>query len=258
MSTPDWESPANGETDIKVLLADDEEMSRRGFAAALKESHGISLVASTGLGARLNSSIRTARPDVVVLNSATEGDWVDVVRRIVTDQIRQQPPRVIVVTGADIADLLRAVHAGATGILLRNVSVEELSYAVRHVAAGHCVISPVATSYMLARLRSLADTGGGHGPGIAGIGLLSRREREILAGLAAGRSNREIATYTQLTVATVKSHVSRILTKLDVRDRVQAALLGQQAGVGVEFGFNPAAADRRRDRPARPARHRSR
>jgi DNA-binding NarL/FixJ family response regulator len=223
-------------TDIRVLLADDEEMSRRGFSAALEESYGITLIGSTSVGAELHHRVHSGRPDVVLLNSATDSDWVETVRDLQADLPEPETPKVIVVTGADTDDrLLQAIQAGAAGVLLRNVSVEELSYAVRHVAAGHSVISPAATSYMLARLRILVGGAGDDTPSIATIAVLSRREREILAGLASGRSNREIAIETQLTVATVKSHVSNILTKLDVRDRVQAALLGQRAGVAAEF-----------------------
>lgn len=221
-------------TDVRVLLVDDEEMSRRGFSTALDESQGITLIGSTRVGDDLYRSVRSGRPDVVLLNSATDNDWIGAVRELLARSAQPEAPRVIVVTGADDR-LLQAVQAGAAGVLLRNVSVGELGYAVRHVAAGHSVISPAATSYVLARLRVAADSASGDVAGMAAIGVLSRRERQILAGLAAGRSNREIAFETRLTVATVKSHVSSILTKLDVRDRLQAALLAQRAGMAAEF-----------------------
>lgn len=226
--------------DIKVLLADDEEMTRRGFSAALDESIGITLVGSTGIDPELHRLIRSKRPDVVLLNSATDGNWIDMIRDILSDLPEPGTPKVIVVTGAETDErLLAAVHAGAAGVLLRTISVEELSYAVRHVAAGHSVISPAATSYLLARLRMLAGGGGNDLRSISLVNALSRREREILAGLASGRSNREIALETHLSVATVKSHVSNILTKLDVRDRVQAALLGQRAGLAGRRELDP-------------------
>lgn len=222
----------DGGADIRVLLADDEEMSRRGFSAALDESAGITLIGSTRIDQELHQFIRSKRPDVVLLNSATDRNWVDMVREILSDMPEPGIPKVIVVTGADTEDrLLQAVHAGATGVLLRSISAEELGYAIRHVAVGHSVISPAVTSYLLARLRMLAGGAGCDLPSIALVNALSGREREILVGLACGRSNREIAIEAHLSIATVKSHVSSILTKLDVRDRVQAALLGQRAGL---------------------------
>jgi DNA-binding NarL/FixJ family response regulator len=208
---------------------------------ALEESPGVTVVGSTTVGTELHRFARATGPDVVLLNAATHGNWIEAVRCLAGSVPHGKTPRVIVIAGADIEDLLQAVWAGAAGILLRNVSVEELGYAVRHVAAGHSVISPAVTSDMLARLRSLVSGLGREIPGLAAVRALSRREREILAGLASGRSNAEIAYQTKLTVATVKSHVSRILTKLAVRDRVQAALLGQRAGVAAEFEFRDVA-----------------
>jgi DNA-binding NarL/FixJ family response regulator len=217
--------------DVRVLLADDEEMSRRGFAAALDETGGIAVVGLTRIGDDVHRLVLSCRPHVVLINAATASDWAGTVRDIVADLPLPETPKVIVVIGAEIEDyLFQAVQAGATGVLLRSMSGEELSYAVRNVAMGHSVISPAATSFMLTRLRLVAGRGGGSGS-IAAIDDLSPREREILAGLAVGKSNQEIATATHLSLATVKSHVSNILIKLGVRDRVQAALLGQSAGV---------------------------
>ncbi len=218
--------------DVRVLLADDEEMSRRGFAAALDETRGVAVVGFTTVGAEVHSSVLSCRPHVVLINAATASDWAGTVRGIVTDLPLPETPKVIVVIGAEIEDyLFQAVQAGATGVLLRSMSVEELSYAVHNVAMGHSVISPAATSFMLTRLRLVVGRAGGSIAATAAINELSRREREILAGLAVGKSNQEIAKATHLSIATVKSHVSNILIKLGVRDRVQAALLGQSAGV---------------------------
>ena len=233
MSEEHLRSSAVQGPDVRVLLADDEEMSRRGFAAALDETCGIAVVGFTRVGDEVHRLVLSCRPHVVLINAATASDWAGTVRDIVADLPLPETPKVIVVIGAEIEIedyLFQAVQAGATGVLLRSMSVEELSYAVRNVAMGHSVISPAATSFMLTRLRLVAGRGAGSGS-IAAIDDLSRREREILAGLAVGKSNQEIATATHLSLATVKSHVSNILIKLGVRDRVQAALLGQSAGV---------------------------
>lgn len=233
MSKHNSESPENPEPAVTVLLVDDEEISRRGFAAALQECDHIRLVGSTSVCPDIHRLVRTVRPDVVLINAATATAWQETVRHLVAAPAPHAPP-VVVVTRAGLEGLLDAIQAGAAGVLLRDVSVDELEYAIRHVAAGHAVISPAATAHLMTRLRLLVRTD----PGVqdlTAVRQLSRREREILAGLAAGRSNQEIARQMHLTVATVKSHVSKILTKLHVRDRVQAALLGQWAALMAEL-----------------------
>lgn len=221
--------PAGLTTAIRVLLIDDEEMSRRGFSAALEEARDITVVGHARVGTDALALVLARRPHVVLLNLVTNCHWVATIQNVLAALPQPDTPRVIVVTGADTEDcLLPAVRAGVAGVLLRSLSVNELMYAVRQVAMGHSVLSPGATACLFTRLRPLADL---KGRNITSLEVLSQREREVLAGLASGKSNQEIAAEIHLTVATVKSHVSNILTKLEVRDRLQAALLGQLASI---------------------------
>lgn len=217
--------------DIRVLLIDNEEMSRRGFAAALTEAPRITMVGYDRAGIAALAAVSIYRPDVVLFNAASCGDWVRAVGDILAAYPTPGGPRVIVVTRLESYDLLLpVVRAGVAGVLLRDLSAEDLVYAIRHVANGGCVLSPTVTSQLVTRLRSAESVLCFPTTSLDG---LTRREREVLAGLADGKSNLEIAADTHLTVATVKSHVSSILIKLRVRDRVQAALVGQRARFGL-------------------------
>jgi DNA-binding NarL/FixJ family response regulator len=221
---------------VRVLLADDEEMSRRGLSSALDGARGIAVVGHARIGPDIRTSLLACQPHIMLLNAATASDWVDIVQGVLSSLLKPGTLKVMVVidVGSE-RQVFQAVQSGATGVLQRNMSAEELGYAVRQVALGHSVISPAATSWVLTRLRMLANWGSSGIASAEALDVLSIREREILAALASGKSNQEIATATRLSLATVKSHVSNILAKLDVRDRVQAALLGQSAGIGAEF-----------------------
>jgi DNA-binding NarL/FixJ family response regulator len=220
---------------VRILLVDDEEMSRLGLSAALRAARGITVVGATQIDAELHGPIRARQPHVVLVNTSTTGDWRAAVRAIVRCPSPPCPARVVVVTETE-EDAVAAVQDGASGVLLRTISAAELEYAVRHVAIGHGVVSPAATSWILRRLRGMGGSCGAAESGSHAIAMLSSREREILAGLAAGKSNQEIAAHEHVSLATVKSHVSNILAKLGVRDRLQAALLGQSEGVLAPSG----------------------
>jgi DNA-binding NarL/FixJ family response regulator len=217
---------------IRVLLVDDEEMSRRGCEAVLAEASGMAVVGYAGVGIGALAAITENKPDVVLVNTSTERDWTAVVQQMMLLPPPAMPRVMVLLDDVTEERLVAAVRTGAAGVLLRSLSVSELIYAVHHVAAGHSVLSPAATTWLLERLRSLV--GSPHGGDNNRLAGLSRREVQVLAGLAVGKSNLEIASDINLTVATVKSHVSHILTKLGVRDRVQAALLGQRARLGED------------------------
>jgi DNA-binding NarL/FixJ family response regulator len=139
---------------------------------------------------------------------------------------------VLLLAGQHVIDrnLTRAIRLGVSGILLPGLTQDDLIYAVRQVSNGHSVLQPLLTSRLFAGLRNLAPFGveQGHDGARAVVADLSPRERDVLAGVARGMSNQEIAHEFCLTVATVKSHVSSILTKLGARDRLQAALISLQ------------------------------
>ncbi len=226
------------EPGIRVLVVGDEELARLGFCAALAEAPGIGVVGHAPVSGAGPSSLREGRPDVVLLSTGTDGDWAGAVLAMRTGTPGRPGARVIVVVdGGDEDQVMQAVCAGASGVLLRNVSAAELDYAIRQVAQGYSVLSPAVTSWMLTRLRALATLatlGRRGGPGNEALSGLSERERQILAALAVGKSNQEIAAEAHLSLATVKSHVSSVLAKLDVRDRLQAALFGVSAGIGSD------------------------
>jgi DNA-binding NarL/FixJ family response regulator len=218
--------------DIRVLLIDDEEMSRRGLSTALDEAPGIAVVGHTTVGAEVLGAAHACRPHVIVLNTVTDGDWVGIIHSVMNGLPGPQRIRAIaVIDGGNEEQVFRAVYSGASGVLLRSMSAAELDYAVRQVAMGYSVVSPAVTSLRLVRLRALLASGGHGAVGAEALSALSAREREVLGALAAGKSNQEIAAERHLSLATVKSHVSSILAKLDVRDRVQAALIGQSFGI---------------------------
>ena len=220
------------ETCIRVLVVDDEEMSRLGLTAALTGASGVTVVGHAPARKAEPASLLARRPHVVLLNTRTDGDWADLVRGMrASVPTSGRPGVIVVIDGHDEQRVLEAVYAGASGVLLRDMSAAELDYAVRQVAMGHAVLSAAVTSWMLARWQALAALGGHGLPDSRAISALSDREREILAALAVGKTNQEIAAETHLSLATVKSHVSSVLAKLDVRDRFQAALLGVSAGI---------------------------
>jgi DNA-binding NarL/FixJ family response regulator len=210
---------------IRVLVADDQPLVRSGFRMVLDERPDIELAgeAEDGLDA-----IRLAReldPDVILMDvRMPDLDGVEATRRLVAAGARA---RILVLTTFDLDEYVyAAVRAGASGFLLKDVKPAELVDAIRVVAAGNSLFGPAAT-------RRLVDRFAGAAPGRARPGLdeLTEREREILRLLAAGLSNAELAERLVVSEATVKTHVSAVLRKLGVRDRVQAVIAAYEAGL---------------------------
>ncbi len=210
---------------IRVLVADDQPLVRSGFRMVLDERPDIELAgeAEDGLDA-----IRLAReldPDVILMDvRMPDLDGVEATRRLVAAGARA---RILVLTTFDLDEYVyAAVRAGASGFLLKDVKPAELVDAIRVVAAGNSLFGPAAT-------RRLVDRFAGAAPGRARPGLdeLTERELEILRLLAAGLSNAELAERLVVSEATVKTHVSAVLRKLAVRDRVQAVIAAYEAGL---------------------------
>ena len=214
---------------IKVMLIDNEDLVRRGFRLALGETPDISVVADVRVGAEALRIARERRPRVILVDagySRQRGDPEFV--RTLARSAAETDSRIIVLTSHDVDEyLFHTLKAGASGFLLKAVSQEELVYAVRAVAGGHAFICPVMTRRLIDRFEILPPRENPHGT----LTALSRREIQILVGIAMGKSNQEIARELYLTAATVKSHVSHILAKLRVPNRVHAALLAY--GVGL-------------------------
>lgn len=211
---------------IRVVVVDDEALVRSGFQMILNASEGIRVVA-TAEGAQAADVIRREMPDVVLLDvRMPDVDGLTVLQQI---QTLPEPPHVAMLTTFDTDEyILTALRSGAAGFLLKDTEPEQLAQLVRTLAAGGVVMSPKASR---ALLRGHPGAGAPQDADVARVGLLSDRERDVLALVAEGLSNADIGTRIHLSAGTVKDHVSSILTKLRVSSRVQAALLAERAGL---------------------------
>ncbi|HKC29356.1 MAG TPA: response regulator transcription factor, partial [Jatrophihabitans sp.] len=211
---------------IRVVLADDEQLLRVGFRMILDAHEDFDVVAEASDGHEAIAAAAAHRPDVIVMDvRMPELDGIAATEAIVG----QQPGvRVLILTTFDLDEYAFAgLRAGASGFLLKNAPPDELVAAIRTVAAGDAVVAPRVT-------RRLLDTFAQRIPTTTRVARdkrlaqLTDRERDVLQALALGQSNQEIAASLVLSEATVKSHISRILTKLDLRDRVQAVVFAYE------------------------------
>lgn len=212
---------------ITVLLVDDQELMRMGLKMVLEAHDDIVVVGEAANGAAAVAQVRSLGPDVVLMDVRMPVvDGVTATEQIVESGCAS---RVLVMTTFDLDEhALGALRAGASGFLLKDTPPEDLVSAIRSVAAGDAVVSPKVTKRLLDRF--IADERAPtRDPRI--LEGLTAREREVLELLAGGRSNAEIAERLFLSEATVKTHVGRILTKLGLRDRVQAVVLAYETGL---------------------------
>ncbi|MFD6392853.1 response regulator [Nocardia sp. NPDC060259] len=212
---------------ISVLVVDDQELMRMGLKMVLGAHPDIEVVGEAGNGDEAVRRATELRPDVVLMDVRMPVvDGVTATGRIVA---AGGGIRVLVMTTFDLDEhALGALRAGASGFLLKDTPPEDLVSAIRSVAAGDAVVSPKVTKRLLDRLVA-EDPAGLRDPGV--LDVLTAREREVLEQIAAGRSNAEIAAALFLSEATVKTHVGRVLTKLGLRDRVQAVVLAYETGL---------------------------
>jgi DNA-binding NarL/FixJ family response regulator len=213
---------------ISVLLVDDQELMRMGLSMVLGAQTDIDVVGEAADGASAIAAAARLSPDVVLMDVRMPGiDGVSATERIIASQ---PGVRVIVMTTFDLDEhALGALRAGASGFLLKDTPPEDLVSAIRSVAAGDAVVSPRVTRRLISRMvdgerRTTVGTS-------AEVESLTDREREVLLLIAAGNSNAEIAAHLFLSEATVKTHVGRVLTKLGLRDRVQAVVLAYELGL---------------------------
>jgi DNA-binding NarL/FixJ family response regulator len=213
----------------RVVLADDQALVRTGFRMILSVEDDIEVVGEAADGAEAVDVVRRLRPDVVLMDVQMPGtDGVQATAQVVADG----DTKVVVLTTFDRDDyLFDALRAGASGFLLKNTAPEDLVDAIRSVAAGHALLAPEVTRRVIARF---ASRGVGYRPDL--LESLTEREREVLVLVAHGLSNAEIAARLVLGEATVKTHVSRVLMKLGLRDRVQAVVFAYECGLVVPGG----------------------
>ncbi len=209
----------------RVLLVDDQPLLRAGFAMILALEPDLEVVGEAGDGDAALEAARALAPDVVLMDVQMPGtDGITATRAVVAATLA----KVVVLTTFDRDDyLFAALEAGASGFLLKNAEPEELVAAVRVVAGGQALLAPAVTARVIASFAARPARAGRSDLHDA----LTEREREVLVRLAHGESNAEIARHLVLGEATVKTHVSRVLTKLGLRDRVQAVVHAYQSGL---------------------------
>ncbi|MEV0088782.1 response regulator transcription factor [Saccharopolyspora shandongensis] len=211
---------------VRVLLVDDQELMRMGFRMVLDAQDDLEVVGEAGNGEEAIELAERLRPDVVLMDVRMPVlDGVEATRRIVA----ADSAKVLVMTTFDLDEYaLSALRNGASGFLLKDAPPESLVTAVRSVASGDAVVAPSVTKRLLDRF--LGERGGQLRDASV-LDVLTEREREVLVLVAKGLSNAEIAGTLFLSEATVKTHLGRILSKLDVRDRVQAVVLAYETGL---------------------------
>lgn len=240
---------------VSVLLVDDQPLIRAGFRMILESSPNLSVVGEASDGREAVRSARVLLPDVVLMDVRMAGmDGIEATGRILSWARSQgHRTRVLGLTTFDLDEYaIGILHAGATGFLLKDAPPAELLTAVEVVAAGGASISPPVLRRLLDRFAPLLSDGSSDADAAAGQSPLSAREREVLGLLARGWSNAEIAAHLVLGETTVKSHVGSVLSKLGLRDRVQAVVYAYENGLVRPGGRGgpggaPPPSDRHRD-----------
>ena len=210
---------------IRVLVVDDQPLVRSGFRMVLEERADLELAGEAADGVQALELARELDPDVILMDVRMPNlDGVEATRRLVEDGARA---RILVLTTFDLDEYVyAAIKAGASGFLLKDVEPAELVDAIRVVAAGNSLFGPEATERLVSRFSQSPAEGD-----LRSLDALTEREREILRLLATGLSNAELAQQLFLSETTVKTHVSSVLRKLGVRDRVQAVIAAYDAGL---------------------------
>ena len=213
---------------IRVLLVDDETLVRTGLRMILNPAEDVEVVGEAGDGREAVDAVARHRPDVVLMD--VRMPTMDGLSASEELQRRSDPPKIIMLTTFDLDDYVhRALRAGAVGFLLKDTEPQDLLGAVRTVAAGSAMLSPTVTKRLL---TTFADTEQSEVEKFrTQLDVLTAREHDVIRAVARGLSNAEIARELFMSEATVKAHVSRSLSKLGLRNRVQAAILVHDAGL---------------------------
>lgn len=217
---------------IRIAIVDDQALVRGGLAMILRHQHDMEVVAEAGTGFEAIDAARTHRPDVILMDIRMPAmDGLEATARIVKEA--DWPVRVLILTTFDPDEYVyKALRAGASGFVLKDIPPEELVTAVRTVADGGALLAPTITKRLIGRFaeRLAVDASVS-----ARLERLTKRECEVLAAIARGLNNTEISTALFIGEATVKSHVSSILSKLGLRDRAQAVVFAYESGL-AEIG----------------------
>ncbi len=220
----------------RILLADDQELMRMGFRMVLDSQPDLEVIGEAADGREAVDSARRLAPDVILMDvRMPECDGVQATRTIVESG---STSRIIILTTFDLDEYVyAALRAGASGFLLKDAQPSELLAAIRAVASGDAVVSPRVTRRLLSQHAHRLPATGSPAPGEqALLAQLTAREHEVLLEVASGLTNAEIAGTLVLSEATVKTHVGRILSKLDLRDRVQIVVFAYETGLITPAG----------------------
>jgi DNA-binding NarL/FixJ family response regulator len=215
---------------IRVVVVDDEALVRTGLTLLLRLEPDLEVVGEAGDGAAAVTLVRRERPDVVLMDIRMPGtDGLTATRTLMADPATAST-RVLILTTFDLDEhVFAAIRAGASGFLLKDTPPDALLSAIHVVAGGDALLAPTVTRRLIEEfVRRSPEGPAAHAPG---LDLLTDREIEVLSSVAHGRSNAEIADELFISYATAKTHVSRLLTKLQVRDRAQLVMLAYENGV---------------------------
>ncbi len=216
---------------VRIVVADDHQVVRTGFAGLLGTQPDFTVVGTARDGAEAVHICREVRPDIVLMDVRMPGtDGIEATRQLAVSG--EDGPRILILTTFDLDEYVYdALCAGASGFLLKDVTAERLFDAVRVIAAGEALLAPAVTRRLIsefARMHPRSD-----GPSTTALATLTPRETQVLRLVAEGLSNPEIAARLVVTEETVKTHVSRVLNKLGLRDRTQAVVTAYESGLVV-------------------------
>jgi DNA-binding NarL/FixJ family response regulator len=226
---------------VRIVVADDHQVVRAGFAGLLGTQPDFTVIGTACDGAEAVAICRELRPDVVLMDVRMPGvDGIEATRRLCGPAAGSgfNGPRVLILTTFDLDEYVYdALRAGASGFLLKDVTAERLFEAVRVIAAGEALLAPTVTRRLISEFAQLSPKP--DAPAVAALAALTPRETQVLRLVAEGLSNPEIAARLVVTEETVKSHVSRVLSKLGLRDRTQAVVTAYESGLVVPRSGGP-------------------
>ena len=227
------DAPGRLTRDIRVLIADDEALVRAGFKVLVDSAPGISVVGEASNGVQAVRQARALKPDVVLMDIRMPVmGGLEATMLILDGAQDPPPPRILIVTTFDEDEhVFEALRSGASGFVLKDTPPEKLLDAITIVAAGEALLAPTVTRRLIAEFARQPRAAAR--PAEDALAQLTERERDVLQQVATGKSNTETAAALNLSVATVKTHVSRLLNKLDCRDRAQLVVIAYETGIAI-------------------------
>ncbi len=218
--------------EVRVLIADDEALVRAGFTMLIDSAPGLSVVGEASDGIQAVRQARALKPDVVVMDIRMPVMGGLEATKVILDGDQDSPPRLLIVTTFDEDEhVFEALRGGASGFVLKDTPPEKLLDAIRIVAEGEALLAPAITRRLIAEFTRRPRPATRLAQDV--LAQLTDRERDVLGQVAAGKSNAEIAAALYVSVATVKTHISRLLGKLGCRDRAQLVVVAYETGIAV-------------------------